>query len=132
MKKKKSNISKEIKSTEHTILDKNFIQRIKNAGSNVIGIFYYIIFIIILKYLYDLLLDVKREYFLREQGINTDYSQTNKITEFILNFDNIDSIVENLNYLSEFYYLIQNIVFLIFLMDLYNLGYNLKNIDKKI
>lgn len=129
---KKSNISKEIKSTEHTILDKNFIQRIKNAGSNVIGIFYYIIFIIILNYLYDLLLDVKREYFLREQGINTDYSQTNKITEFILNFDNIDSIVENLNYLSEFYYLIQNIVFLIFLMDLYNLGYNLKNIDKKI
>ena len=79
-----------------------------------------------------MLLDVKSEYFLREQGINSDYSQTNKITEFILNFDNIDSIVENLNYLSEFYYLIQNIVFLIFLMDLYNLGYNLKNIDKKI
>jgi hypothetical protein len=128
----KTNISKEIKNSENLVLDKNMIQRIKNAGSNVMGIYYYVIFILISSYLYNLLLDVKSQYFLREQGIISDYSQTSKITKFILNFDNINFIVENLKYLSEFYYLIQFIVFPIFLMDLYNLGYNLKNIDKKI
>jgi hypothetical protein len=128
----KTNISKEIKNSENLVLDKNMIQRIKNAGSNVMGIYYYVIFLLIISYLYNLLLDVKSQYFLREQGIISDYSQTSKITKFILNFDNINFIVENLKYLSEFYYLIQFIVFPIFLMDLYNLGYNLKNIDKKI
>jgi hypothetical protein len=128
----KTNISKEIKNSENLVLDKNMIQRIKNAGSNVMGIYYYVIFLLIISYLYNLLLDVKSQYFLREQGIISDYSQTSKITKFILNLDNINFIVENLKYLSEFYYLIQFIVFPIFLMDLYNLGYNLKNIDKKI
>jgi hypothetical protein len=44
----KTNISKEIKNSENLVLDKNMIQRIKNAGSNVMGIYYYVIFLLII------------------------------------------------------------------------------------
>jgi hypothetical protein len=106
-------------------------QRIKNAGSNVIGIYYLIIFEIILNQIHSILLDVKIEYFKKINGISESYSEINSMTKFILNTEKIDDFIKNLEYLDLFFYLFQFILFSMFLNYFWNLGKNLKNVDKR-
>jgi tetrahydromethanopterin S-methyltransferase subunit G len=108
------------------------IQRIKKAGSNVIGIYYLIIFEIILNQIYNILFDVKIEYLKKTDGISNSYSEINKLTEFILNMDKIDDFIKKLKYLDVIFNTLQLILFLIFLSYFWNLGKNLKNVDKNL
>jgi hypothetical protein len=127
-----ANFSNKQTNGDNSEIEKNKIERIKDAGISVEGIYYLIIIEIIISQIYDLLLDVKIEYFKKQNGFTENYSEINSITKWILDSSYIDIIVDYLEYMNEIYYFIQLILFLIFLGYLWNIGVNLKNVDKPI
>ena len=108
------------------------IQSIKEAGGNVIRIYYCIIFEIILMQLYDFLFDVKVEYFKKVNGIVNDYESTSgSLAKSIVNMDKIGDYINYLEHLDKFYYGVQTILLYLFLYYLWHVGVNLKDVDKK-
>jgi hypothetical protein len=90
------------------------IERLKNAGSNAMYIFYSIIFQIILVFGYWFLIGFKI-------GYNDATGQSN-------NFGSLITFVENLGAVA---YFIEFFIALFIILNLYYLGYNLKNVDKQ-
>ncbi len=90
------------------------VKRIKHAGSNAMGIFYWIIFQIFVVFGYWFLIGFKI-------GYNDASGQTEDIGSFL-------EYVKNLNY---FFYFIEFIIALFIMLNLFYLGVNLKNVDKK-
>lgn len=115
--------SKNIKFDNNEILKK-----INQAGSNVIIIYYLIVFEIIFQQLYNLLMDVKIKYYYKSLGSLNLYQESNFITDYILDMKSIDSIIEYLKNVNEIYYFIQLILSIIFMNSFWNIGKNLKNI----
>jgi hypothetical protein len=109
------------------------IQSIKEAGRNVIRIYYCIIFEIIFMQLYDFLVDVKIEYFKKVNGIVNDYESTSgSLTKSIINMEKIDDYIKYLEHLDMIYYVVQIILLYLFLYYLWHVGVCLKNVDEKI
>lgn len=108
--------------------NKGIINQVKEAGRNVIAIYYLIIFEIILDQVHDLLLDVKIKYYYKSLGNLYPAQDINFLTKSILEKDNIEKIIEDLKYLNEIYYLIQFVVFIVFMSCLWNIGENLKKV----
>ena len=90
------------------------VQRIKHAGSNAMGIFYCIIFQILVIIGYWFLI-----------GFKIGYSEASGQTE------NIGSFLEYIKNLNYMLYFIEFIIALLFMLNLFYLGVNLKNVDKK-
>ena len=90
------------------------IERLKNAGSNAMYIFYSIIFQIILVFGYWFLIGFKI-------GYDDATGHSDNFGSLITFVENIDAAV----YFIEFF-----IAFFI-ILNLYYLGYNLKNVDKQ-
>ena len=109
------------------------IQSIKEAGRNVIRIYYCIIFGIIFMQLYDFLVDVKIEYFKKVNGIVNDYESTSgSLTKSIINMEKIDDYIKHLEHLDIIYYGVQITLLYLFLYYLWHVGVSLKNVDEKI
>jgi hypothetical protein len=117
---------------ETPFLEKNIIKQLKSVGSYVHNIYYLIVFEIIISIIYESFLDVKIEYFYKNNGIPYNSSDLNPISKLILNSNNIDKIVKNLEHLNEIYYLIQFVLFSMFLSFLWNIGDILKNVNREI
>ena len=91
------------------------IQRIKSAGSNAMGIFYCIILQIFIIFGYWFLI-----------GFKIGYSEASGQTE---NFGSFLDYIKNLNYV---FYFVEFVIALLFIVNLFYLGVNLKNVDKKV
>jgi len=89
------------------------IQRIKSAGSDVLGIFYCIIFQILIIFGYWFLI-----------GFKIGYSEASGQTE---NIGSFLGYIKNLNYV---FYFVEFVIALRFMVNLFNLGVNLKYVDK--
>jgi hypothetical protein len=90
------------------------IERLKNAGSNAMYIFYSIIFQIILVFGYWFLI-----------GFKIGYDDATGQSD---NFGSLITFVENL---GAFAYFIEFFIAFFIILNLYYLGYNLKNVDKQ-
>ena len=90
------------------------VQRLKNAGGNVINIFYSIIFQAILIFLYWFFI-----------GFKIGYDEATNANKEILNF------TDYLNKLNIIFFVSQVIITVVFMSNLFKLGENLLNIDKQ-
>ena len=88
------------------------VKRLKNAGGNVINIFYSIIFQAILIFTYWLFI-----------GLKIGYDEATNTNNEILNF------TDYLNKLSIIFYISQVIITVVFMSNLWKLGKNLLKID---
>lgn len=90
------------------------VQRLKNAGGNVINIFYSIIFQAILIFMYWFFI-----------GFKIGYDEATNTNKDILNF------TDYLNKLNIIFYISQFIITVVFMSNLWKLGKNLLKIDKQ-
>jgi hypothetical protein len=101
------------------------IQSIKEAGRNVIIIYYIIIVELFVSLIHNLLIDVKTK---KIQNFDI-YSETNVFTKHILDMKNINDIVKYIDNLNKIYYFIQLVLFISFMHCLLNIGKNLKSVE---
>jgi hypothetical protein len=100
--------------TDSKISEKYSIERIKDAGSNALNLFYCIIFQILLALGYWFMIGIKI-------GHDNATGQS----------ENFESFYKYVNDLSYFVYIIEFGIALSFIVNLFYLGVNLKNVDKQ-
>jgi hypothetical protein len=97
------------------VRENNNTQRLRSAGKNVFNIFYCIIIQPVLGFFYWFFIGFKYGYDSASDGSNS--------------FNNFMDYVKNLSFV---FYFVEIIVAIIFLVNLWNLGVNLKNVDIKL
>lgn len=105
------------------------VNHLKEAGRNVMIIYYVIVVEIIVSQIHNLLIDVKTKYLYKTNENFDAYAETNVFTKQILDMKNIDDIVEYVDNLNKIYYFIQLVLFISFMHCLWNIGKNLKSIE---
>ncbi len=99
---------------EETTVEKEYnnTQRIKNAGQNVLNIFYCIVIQPVLFFAYSFFI-----------GYKVGYDSASNVSSTLENF------IDYIKNLSNAFYFIEIVITIYFLTNLWNLGNNLKNVD---
>lgn len=106
----------------------SIVNNLNEVGSYFMGIYYCIVFEIIFQLIHSTLADVKIKHYYNTLENIPNYPEKNFITNYFLEMENIDKILEYLKYLNEFHYLIQIVIFSIFMHYLWNIGKVLKEV----